>query len=147
MKWKFRGDRPIYAQLIEQLERGVLTGEYPPGSAVPSVRTLAIEAEVNPNTMQKALAELEARGLLHTHRTSGRTVTEDRSMIDNLKDDLARSQIDEFFEGMKSIGIGRNDAAKLIVKAAKDAGDENAGNAAESPAGGGAGAGGKTEVN
>jgi DNA-binding transcriptional regulator YhcF (GntR family) len=120
MKWKFRGDRPIYAQLIEQLERGILTGEYPPGSSVPSVRTLAIEAEVNPNTMQRALAELETRGLLHTHRTAGRTVTEDRKMIDNLKEELAKAQINEFFEGMQSIGIERESAAKLIAKAAKD---------------------------
>ena len=122
MKWKFRGDRPIYAQIIEHLERGVLTGEYPPGSAVPSVRTLALEAEVNPNTMQKALAELENKGLLHTHRTAGRSVTENREMIENLKKDLARAQVDAFFEGMKSIGIEADEAAKLITKAAKGAG-------------------------
>ena len=122
MKWKFRRDRPIYAQLIEHLQRGVLTGEYPPGSAVPSVRTLAIEAEVNPNTMQKALAELETQGLLHTHRTSGRTVTEDRNMIEKLKKNLAHEQVDAFFEDMKSIGIGAEEAAKLISVAAGEAG-------------------------
>ena len=122
MKWRLIGDRPIYAQLVEQLERGILTGEYPPGSGIPSVRNLAIEAEVNPNTMQKALAELETRGLLHTHRTAGRTVTEDRNMIENLKKDLAHSHIDAFFEGMKSIGIDRDEAAKLIATAARDAG-------------------------
>jgi len=124
MRWKFRGDRPIYAQLIEQIEHGILTGEYPPGSAVPSVRTLAVEAEVNPNTMQKALAELEDRGLLHTFRTSGRTVTEDQEMIGHLKDELARTQIIEFFEGMKAIGIEKDAAAKLITKAAKEAGSD-----------------------
>ena len=115
MKWKLRGDRPIYAQLIEQLERAILTGEFPPGSAVPSVRTLAIEAEVNPNTMQKALAYLEAKGLLHTHRTAGRTVTEDRDMIDNLKEELAHEQINAFFEGMRSIGIGASEATTLLT--------------------------------
>ena len=124
MKWKFRGDRPIYAQLIEQLERGILTGEYPPGSAVPSVRTLAMEAEVNPNTMQKALAELESRELMHTHRTSGRTVTEDKAMIDSLKEELARAQIMDFFEGMKSIGIEKQNAMKLIQEAIKETGNE-----------------------
>ena len=122
MKWKFRGDRPIYAQLIEQLQRGILTGEYPPGSAVPSVRTLAIEAEVNPNTMQKALSELENQGLLRTHRTAGRTVTEDGNMIDRLKENLASAHVEAFFEGMKSIGIGTDGAAKLITAAAKDRG-------------------------
>lgn len=122
MKWKLTGDRPIYAQLIEQLERGILTGEYPPGSAVPSVRTLAVEAEVNPNTMQKALAELESRRLIHTHRTTGRTVTEDKKMIEDLKEQLARTQINTFFEGMISIGIDKESAAKLITKAVKEAG-------------------------
>ena len=119
MKWIFRGDRPIYAQLIEHLERGILTGEYPPGSAVPSVRTLAIEAEVNPNTMQRALAELENRGLLHTHRTAGRSVTENRAMLDEMKNSLARAQVEAFFDGMRAIGIGVGEAAKLISAAAK----------------------------
>ena len=123
MKWRLTGDRPIYSQLVEQLERGILTGEFPPGSGIPSVRNLAIEAEVNPNTMQKALAELEAHGLLHTHRTAGRTVTEDKEMIENLKKNLAIAQIDTFFDGMKSIGIDRHEAAQLIVAAAKDAGN------------------------
>ena len=123
MKWKFRGDRPIYAQLIEHLQRGILTGEYPPGSAIPSVRTLALEAEVNPNTMQKALAELENQGLLLTHRTAGRSVTENKEMIENLKKDLARAQVDAFFEGMKSLGIEAGEAANLIAAAAKDNGD------------------------
>jgi len=122
MKWKFRGDRPIYAQLIEHLDRGILTGEYPPGSAIPSVRTLALEAEVNPNTMQKALAELENRGLLHTHRTAGRTVTEDKTMIERLKENLARTHVNTFFEGMQSIGIDAGEAAKLIAAAAEGAG-------------------------
>lgn len=120
MKWIFRGDRPIYAQLIEQLERGILSGEYPPGSAVPSVRTLALEAEVNPNTMQRALAELEGKGLLHTHRTAGRTVTEDRTMIDKTRENLAKAHVEAFFEGMKYIGIGEAEAAKLIAAAAKE---------------------------
>ena len=115
MKWKLSGDRPIYAQLIEQLERAILTGEFPPGSAVPSVRTLAIEAEVNPNTMQKALAYLETKGLLHTHRTAGRTVTEDRKKIEDLKANIARDQVNVFFEGMKSIGIDRKAAIQLIT--------------------------------
>lgn len=127
MKWKFRGDRPIYAQLVEHLQRGVLTGEYPLGSAVPSVRTLASIAEVNPNTMQRALAELETQGLFHTHRTIGRTVTEDKTMIEKLKENLARAHIEAFFEGMKSIGIDSREAAKLITAAAKDSGKNEEG--------------------
>ena len=138
MKWKFRGDRPIYAQLIEQLERGILTGEYPPGSAIPSVRTLALEAEVNPNTMQRALAELETQGLLHTHRTAGRTVTEDRNMIERTKKNLAQAHVVTFFEGMRSIGIEEEEAAKLIAAAAKEAGKAGSGGGM---AAGGSGAG------
>ena len=142
MKWKFRGDRPIYAQLIEQLERGILTGEYPPGSAIPSVRTLALEAEVNPNTMQRALAELETQGLLHTHRTAGRTVTEDRNMIERTKKNLAQTHVTMFFEDMRSIGIEEDEAAKLIAAAAKEAGKAGGGGSAAGGAGaGGAGAG------
>ena len=117
MRWKFRGDRPIYAQLIEHLQRGILTGEFPPGAQIPSVRTLALEAEVNPNTMQRALAELETLGLLHTHRTAGRTVTEDRNMIDRIKSELAKAHIEAFFEGMRDIGIGEDEAAKMIKAA------------------------------
>ena len=119
MKWKFRGDRPIYAQLVEQLQRGILSGEFPPGAAVPSVRTLALEAEVNPNTMQRALAELETQGLLHTHRTAGRTVTEDLSMIDRTKMALAQAHIEAFFEGMRDIGIDEKEALKWIASEGK----------------------------
>jgi DNA-binding transcriptional regulator YhcF (GntR family) len=126
MTWKFRGDRPIYAQLVEHFQCGILAGAYPPGSAVLSVRELALEAGVNPNTMQRALAELEAQGLMLTHRTIGRTVTEDKSMIDNLKEDLARAQITSFFEGMKAIGVGADEAVKLISAAAKKAAKDNA---------------------
>ena len=119
MKWKFRGDRPIYAQLVEQLQRGILSGEFPPGAQVPSVRTLALEAEVNPNTMQRALAELEMLGLLRTHRTTGRTVTDDQSMIDNAKQSLAQAHIEAFFEGMFDIGFGEKEALKWIASEAK----------------------------
>ena len=119
MKWILQGDRPIYSQLVEHLQRILLTGEYPLGSAVPSVRALALEAGVNPNTMQKALAELETQGLMQTHRTAGRTVTEDKSMIDSLKEKLARSRVEAFFEGMKAIGIDEKDAADLITDAVR----------------------------
>ncbi|MDR1816051.1 MAG: GntR family transcriptional regulator [Clostridiales Family XIII bacterium] len=116
MEWVFRGDRPIYAQLVEQIQRGILSGAYPPGSAMPSVRTLALEAEVNPNTMQKALAELEAQGLLATHRTAGRTVTEDKDMIGTLKESLAKEHIAAFLEGMAALGIEAGEAMALLAK-------------------------------
>ncbi|MDR3305152.1 MAG: GntR family transcriptional regulator [Clostridiales Family XIII bacterium] len=114
MKWSFNNDRPIYAQLIEQIQQGLLNGKYPPGSSMPSVRVLALEAEVNPNTMQRALAELETQGLLRSQRTAGRFVTEDETMIQKLKEDLAKSHIRDFFDGMRALGIERDEALALL---------------------------------
>ncbi len=82
MPWDFKPDRPIYTQLIEQIELMIFSDIYPPGSRLPPVRDMAQEASVNPNTMQRALAKLEEDGLIVTHRTSGRSVTEDESMIE-----------------------------------------------------------------
>ena len=84
MAWDIRADRPVYLQLVEYLQTAVVTGEYPPGSRIPPVRELAGQAGVNPNTMQRALAELETQGLVETHRTSGRTVTENRQTVEDL---------------------------------------------------------------
>lgn len=117
--WKFTNDRPIYLQIIEQIQIGIVSGVYPSGGGMPSVRTLAIEAEVNPNTMQKALQELESLGLLHTQRTAGRTITEDETMIDKLREKLANDHIEAFFAGMKSIGIGKTEAAEILGSAAR----------------------------
>lgn len=122
MKWNFDDGRPIYSQLVEHIERGIVTGEYPPGSGMPSVRTLALEAEVNPNTMQKALAELETKGLLRTQRTAGRTVTEDEKMVQELKTKLAEDHIRAFFTGMKSLGIDEKEAVDLLRSAGQAAG-------------------------
>ena len=75
MTWNLTGDRPIWLQLMERLQLGIVTGEYQAGERLPSVRELAAEAAVNPNTMQKALTELERSGLLYAQRTAGRFVT------------------------------------------------------------------------
>ena len=79
MAWNLDSDRPIYAQLLERIQLQIVSGIYGPGDKLPSVRDLAAEASVNPNTMQKAFAELERSGLIETKRTSGRFVTEDNS--------------------------------------------------------------------
>lgn len=81
MPWDLKPDRPIYTQLVEHIELMILSGVYPPGTKLPSVRDLAKEASVNPNTMQRALSKLEEDGLIITHRTSGRSITEDSGMI------------------------------------------------------------------
>ncbi len=120
MEWTFQPDRPIYAQLVEQIQLGIVSGRYPAGSRLPSVRELAAEASVNPNTMQKALAELERSGLLHTQRTSGRFITEDQEMIETVRNNLAYEQIHKFLENMRKLGFDPAETMALMEKAAKE---------------------------
>ena len=114
MPWNLQSDRPIYAQLIEQMEIRILSGIYPLGSRIPSVRDMAQEAAVNPNTMQKALSQLEEAGLLVTHRTSGRSVTEDAQMIHQAKKKLAKEQIEAFLENMRNLGFENAETLSLV---------------------------------
>ena len=114
MTWSFTSDRPIYIQLQELILQAIVSGQYPPGDKLPAVRDLAIEAAVNPNTVQRALAELERAGLVFTQRTSGRFVTEDRTMIEKAKDALAVELVDAFLEKMAAIGYGAAETAALI---------------------------------
>ena len=116
MAWDLNSDRPIYAQLVERLQKQIVSGQYPPGGRLPSVRELAALAEVNPNTMQKAFAELERSGLIITQRTNGRTVTEDKELIGNIRQVLAKEQLDTFFYGIKELGFTDQDAAELVRK-------------------------------
>ena len=101
MPWNLQSDRPIYLQLLEYIQLQIISGKYAPGDKLPSVRDLAMEASVNPNTMQKALTELERIGLVYTQRTAGRFITEDTTMIEELKRNFAQSHIKEFFEKME----------------------------------------------
>ncbi|HIZ06898.1 MAG TPA: GntR family transcriptional regulator [Candidatus Eubacterium avistercoris] len=120
MPWKFDNNRSIYVQLVEKIQNRIITGVYAPGSRLASVRELAGEAEVNPNTMQKALAELERAGLVHAVRTSGRFVTEDQKMIENLKRESAVEIIREFREKMKALGYDDEAVIKLIKETKKE---------------------------
>lgn len=114
MSWKFDADRPIYAQLLERIQMQIVSGYYHPGDKLPSVRELASIANVNPNTMQKAFAELERSGLITTQRTSGRTVTEDINMIKQVQGELASSHITQFIQKMKELGFTREEIKKLV---------------------------------
>lgn len=114
MSWDLKSDRPIYTQLIEQIELKIISGVYPLGSKLPSVRDMAQEAAVNPNTMQRALVRLEEDGLIITHRTSGRSVTEDAQMIERAKTKLAQEQIQEFLEKMQLMGFKQEDVLSII---------------------------------
>jgi len=114
MNWDLKSDRPIYFQLIEQIELRIVSGIYPPGSRLPSVRDMATEASVKPNTMQRALAELETQGLLYSQRTSGRFVTEDEEAIKTMKYSLAQNIIKEFMEKMSSLGYDFQQTITLL---------------------------------
>lgn len=101
MSWDFNDDRPIYMQLMEQIQLRIVSGIYKAGEKLPSVRDMAGDAAVNPNTMQKALTELERTGLVFSQRTSGRFITEDVNMIKNIRNGLARDQIEKFLHNME----------------------------------------------
>ena len=116
MEWSFHSNQPIYTQLIEQLTLAILSGEYPTGGKLPAVRELAAEAGVNPNTMQRALAEMEREGLMFTNRTSGRYVTEDREMIGKVREQIAGERITEFLSGMSQLGFTEQDIVALLKK-------------------------------
>lgn len=114
MKWQFSNDAPIYSQLIEQVKVGIVSGAFPPGERLPSVRDLAVEAGVNPNTMQRALTELERDGLVYSQRTAGRFVTEDTEMIRTAKEELAHRQIKGFLTAMLRLGYEKTEILSLV---------------------------------
>lgn len=114
MSEQFDSSRPIYAQLVERLKARILAGTYQSGGHLDSVRDLAAAAGVNPNTMQRALAQLEAEGLVRAERTSGRFVTEDTDLIEQLRASAARNIAADFLEKMRSIGYTPQQAAELL---------------------------------
>lgn len=116
MNWKLTDDRPIWVQLTEQLTLRIVSGEYAPGANVPAVRALAAEAGVNPNTMQRALGELESRGLVETRRTAGRTVTEDMERIRRVRHELAQERIGEFLASMRALGYTDAETRTLLTE-------------------------------
>ena len=120
MGWKFEGNSPIYLQIIERLETGIAAGTYAPGSKMSSVRDLALEAGVNPNTVQRAFAELERDGLLHSQRTSGRFVTDDRQKLSALRVSLGRKYIGELFERLTGLGLSQEDILLACEAYAKE---------------------------
>lgn len=114
MKFEFDNNIPIYIQLVEQLKIYIISGSIKPGEKLPSVRELAFKSKVNPNTMQKALSELEDLKLIYTERTNGKYVTTDESLIDEVKSEYAKELSDKYFESMKNIGFNKNDAIKYL---------------------------------
>ena len=120
MSWNLDSSRPIYLQIVERVSLYIVAGKYLPGDKLPSVRDLAAEAGVNPNTMQKALSELERNGLVHSLRTSGRFITEDKAMIEQMREELATTQIQEFLDKMRQMGFDQKKVIQLIEKMLKE---------------------------
>lgn len=120
MNWKFRNDIPIYSQLVEQIKLGIVSGEFAPGERLQSVRDMSTEAGVNPNTMQRALQELERQELVYSQRTAGRFVTEDGSIIAAAKKALAKSHVDAFVQSMKNLGFEDEEMLSLLAESLKE---------------------------
>lgn len=113
MAWDLDSDRPIFAQIAERIQMQIVSGYYPPGAKLPSVRELAAVAAVNPNTMQKAFAELERSGLIVTQRTNGRAVTENAELIRGVKTMQAEKLLADFSAKMKELGYTGQDVVEL----------------------------------
>lgn len=114
MPWNLDDSRPIYLQLMERIQLDIISGVYQPGDKLPSVRDLALDAAVNPNTMQKALSELERGGLVYSHRTSGRFITDDSTLLKKIKTDLAQEYISTFLSQMRRLGVNDSETLEMI---------------------------------
>lgn len=119
MEYQFTDDKPIYVQLMDCFKVQIVSGELQEGSRLESVRDLAVKARVNPNTMQKALSELERIGLVRTERTAGRFITDDKERIKKMKQDIAEEEIFLFLNKMKSLGFEKSDVVELLDKKLK----------------------------
>ncbi len=116
MEFVFDNNIPIYIQLLDYLKIYLISGVFKSGEKLPSVREFATSFKVNPNTMQKALSELESMKLIYTERTNGKFVTEDKELIEKLKDEYALTLAKSYFQGMKRIGLGKAESIKYLER-------------------------------
>ena len=116
MNFTFDNDRPIYVQLVEQLKLYIVSGKLEAGIRLPSVRELALKTQVNPNTMQKALIELENERLIYTERTNGKFVTSDQERIEYVKKELANKKVQIYLYDMEKLGVSNEQAIEYLQK-------------------------------
>jgi len=116
MEFTFDNNIPIYIQVLEYMKIYLISGVFKCGEKLPSVRDFSTTFKVNPNTMQKALAELESMKLIYTERTNGKFVTKDEKLIEKLKDEYAITLARSYFNGMKRIGLGKADSIKYLER-------------------------------
>ncbi len=114
MQWNFDNDRPIYSQIIEHMKLFIISGELSPGDKLPSVRDMAADAGVNPNTMQRAMSELERSGLVYANRTSGRYITDNNECIAAVKLEAAKNAVAGFLSQMERIGYNREETIRIL---------------------------------
>ncbi len=117
MGWSFSGDRPVYLQIAQRIKMMVLSGTFAPGAQLPSVRQLALDAAVNPNTVQHAFMELEQAGIIRSQGTLGRFVTEDTAVIEACRQELAQQYVQAFLQNLAHLGIGIEQAVTMIKEA------------------------------
>jgi len=110
----FDNERPIYVQLVEKIKLEIISGKLKEGERIQSVRELALTTKVNPNTMQKALMELESEGLIYTERTNGKFVTTNIKLVEKLKNELAKEKATNYLKAMNDIGISNQEAIKYL---------------------------------
>ena len=117
MDWNFKNGIPIYTQIVDELTMRIASGAYAPGEKLDSVRDMAMDAGVNPNTMQRALSEIERRGIVYSERTSGRFVTRDENVLKELHKELAGKYLDEFVGKLQKIGMNEKEISDFIKEA------------------------------
>ena len=115
MSWIIDNNRPVYIQLVEQLKFKIISGEFKAGQKIDSVRVLAQDAQVNPNTMQKALAELERQNLVFSKRTSGRFVTDNEELIKSMKEELAGKEIKNLKNNLERLGFSGEEIIDFVI--------------------------------
>ena len=120
MVWKFTGDKPVYQQIMEHIRGAVLVGIFQPGARIPPVRDLAVEAKVNPNTMQRALSELEREKLLIGCGTIGRFVTDDVAVLQAMKETATNTIVRSCAEKFRALGLTMEEAAALLLTLDKE---------------------------
>ena len=120
MDWNFKNGIPIYSQIVDEMTMRIASGIYEPGEKLPSVRDLAMDAGVNPNTMQRALAELERRGLVYSERTSGRFVTKEEAVLKSLHEELAKKYFQELAEKLRKIGMSAEEIHEAVRRWIED---------------------------
>lgn len=115
LQWRFSGSRPVYIQIMEQIRAAILAGEYPPGGRIPPVRDFASQAQVNPNTMQRALLEMEREGLLIAQGTLGRFVTSDPKILETMRQEAVDAVIRDCAARFQAVGLTMEQAAGMLL--------------------------------